>query len=106
MVVCLVWGTNVQAQKNAIIYGVIRDSIGRPIADVNITAIGTGQLTISNENGYFQLSVPPNSPFELGISYTGRPSKKMAVRALLPAERYELNVKMDYGVGLTLAMEY
>ncbi len=100
MVVCLVWGTNAQAQKNAIIYGVIRDSIGRPIADVNVTAIGTGQLTISNENGYFQLSVPPNSPFEIGISYTGRPSKKVAVRALLPAERYELNVKMDYGVGL------
>ncbi len=100
MVVCLIWGMNAWAQKNAIVYGVIRDSIGRAIADVNITAIGTGQLTISNENGYFQLSVPSNIPFEVGISYTGRPSKKVAVKALLPGERYELNVRMDYGVGL------
>jgi hypothetical protein len=101
LLLCLYWTSNVQAQKNAVIYGVIRDSIGRTIADVNITAIGTSQLTISSEKGYFQLSVPAESPLEIGISYTGRPSKKISVKALLPNEKYELNVKMDYGIGLT-----
>jgi hypothetical protein len=91
----------VRAQKNAVVFGIIRDSLGRSIADVNIAAIGTDQLTISNERGYFQLSLPANTPIEIGFSYIGRPNKRIAVRPLAPGEKYELNVNMEYGVRLT-----
>lgn len=91
----------VHAQKNAVVFGIIRDSLGRTIADVNIAAIGTDQLTISNERGYFQLSLPANTPIEIGFSYIGRPNKRISVRPLAAGERYELNVNMEYGVRLT-----
>jgi hypothetical protein len=100
LTICLCWGLHVQAQKNAQVYGIVRDSLNRPIADVNITAIGTGAQTISDEKGYFQLSVPSLKPLEFGFSYIGRPNKKMEVRALQPGERFELNPRMSYGVEL------
>src|SRR6478609_5940876 len=98
--VCLCWGLNAQAQKNALVFGVVRDSLNRPIADVNIAAIGASQQTISDEKGYFQLSVPAQTSLVLGFSYIGRPNKKIEVRALQPGERFELNPRMEYGVGL------
>jgi hypothetical protein len=101
LVICLIWGINVQAQKNATVFGVIRDSLNRPVTDVNITVISTGQLTISDEKGHFQISVPSGVPLELGFSYIGRPSKKISIQPLAPNERLELNPKMDYGVSLT-----
>ncbi|AMS27450.1 hypothetical protein AEM51_10895 [Bacteroidetes bacterium UKL13-3] len=91
----------VHAQKNAIVFGIIRDSLGRAIADVNVAGIATDQLTISNERGYFQLSLPANTPVEIGFSYIGRPNKRIALRLLAPGEKYELNVNMEYGVRLT-----
>ncbi|MES2778744.1 MAG: TonB-dependent receptor plug domain-containing protein [Bacteroidota bacterium] len=91
----------VHAQKNALVFGIIRDSLGRAIPDVNVAGIGTDQLTISNERGYFQLSLPPNTPLEIGLSYIGRPNKRISVRVLAPGEKYELNVNMEYGVRLT-----
>ncbi|MES2560768.1 MAG: TonB-dependent receptor plug domain-containing protein [Bacteroidota bacterium] len=89
------------AQKNALVYGVIRDSLGRTIPDVNVVGIGTSQLTISDEKGYFQLSLPPGTVLEMGFSYIGRPNKRIAVKALAPGEKYELNVNMEYGVRLS-----
>jgi hypothetical protein len=101
LILGLLIATGVQAQRNAIVHGVIRDSLNRPITDVNIAVIGSSdQLTISNENGSFQLGVPPNTPFEIGFSYTGRPAKRISVRALAPGERFELNVNMEYGIRL------
>ncbi len=91
----------VHAQKNALVYGVIRDSLGRTIPDVNVVGIGTSQLTISDEKGYFQLSLPPGTVLEMGFSYIGRPNKRIAVKALAPGEKYELNVNMEYGVRLS-----
>jgi hypothetical protein len=101
LTLCLSWALHVQAQKNAVVYGVIRDSLNRPIADVNVTAIGTSQLTISDEKGSFVLSVPSEEALEFGFSYIGRPNKKIPLKALSPGERFELNVKMDYGMGLS-----
>lgn len=83
------------------VYGVIRDSLGRSIPDVNIVNIGTNQQTISNDKGYFQLSVPPNTPIEIGFSYIGRPNKRISVKPLTAGEKHELNVNMEYGVNLT-----
>lgn len=100
VVLGLLLAAGVQAQRNAIIYGTIRDSLNRPIADVNIAVIGTELLTFSNENGSFQIGVPPNVSYDIGFSYIGRPTTRYSVRALAPGERYLLNVNMEYGVRL------
>ncbi len=89
-----------QAQKNALVFGVIRDSLNRPITDVNVSLIGSTQQTISNEQGYYQLTVETGKPLELGFSYIGRPNKRVSVPVLQPGQRYELNVSMDYGINL------
>jgi hypothetical protein len=91
---------NLYAQKNAVVFGIVRDSLNRPIADVNITAIGTNQLTISNEKGYFQLNVPAGIELELVFSYIGRPPKRIKVAPIISGTRVELNPQMDYGVSL------
>lgn len=88
------------AQNEAVVFGIITDSVNRPIADVNVSVINGKQQTISNEKGAFQVSVTPGIPLELGFSYIGRPTKRVSIRALSTSERYELNVKMDYGVNL------
>jgi hypothetical protein len=96
----LLAAAGVQAQRNAIVYGVIRDSLGRPVADANIVVIGTDIGTLSNTNGSFQLGLPPDKAYDIGFSYIGRPTKRVSVRPLAPGEKYELNVKMEYGVEL------
>lgn len=97
---CLLWAWQARAQQNATVYGIVRDSLNRPISDVNIAVVGGKQTTITNEKGFFQLSVPASVPLELGFSYIGRPSKKISVRLLNVGERFELNPQMDYGVEL------
>src|SRR6478735_8218840 len=47
--------TGAQAQKGVLVFGVIRDSLNRPITDVNVSLIGGAEQTISNEQGYYQL---------------------------------------------------
>ncbi len=101
MAICL--GINpvqVLAQKNATLYGTVTDSIGRAIADVNIQVIGKTITTISNENGYFILSLPANTAFQLGFTYVGRPSRVIALNPLNPGEKFKLDVKMDFGISL------
>lgn len=90
----------VQAQRNATVFGVIRDSLNRPIGNANIIVIGTDILTLSNEDGTFQFGVPPGKAYNIGFSYIGRPTKRVSLKALNPGERYELNIKMEYGVEL------
>jgi hypothetical protein len=96
----LLVATIAQAQKNAVIYGVVRDSLDRPISDVNVSVSGTSQLTFSGENGYFQLPLPPGREYSISFSQIGRPHKIIQVEPLQPGQRFELNVKMEYGVSL------
>ena len=97
---CLIASVELLAQKNSFLYGIVRDSLNRPIADVNIAVIGTTQTTISSEKGYFQLAIPANTELQLGFSYIGRPNKIIFVKALNAGERFELNPQMEYGVSL------
>jgi len=88
------------AQNKASVYGVISDSSGRNISNVNVILINQTANTISGDEGKFEISVPSGQPFQLAFTYVGRPSKKVSVRALKPGERFLLDVKMEYGVSL------
>ena len=88
------------AQKNATLYGVISDSIGRNIADVNVTVLNQNIFGGSNDKGAFQLQVPTGIPLELLFTYVGRQPYKMSVAALEVGEKKRLDVQMSYGVSL------
>jgi hypothetical protein len=99
LTICLFAKTS-SAQKNAILFGSITDSIGRTIADVNITVLNLNILGGSNEDGKFQIAVPADRSLELLFTYVGRQPFKMSVEPLKPGEKRELSVKMSYGVSL------
>ncbi len=88
------------AQKNAVVFGAIKDSLGRIVPNVNIIVIDKNTTNISDEDGTFQISVPPDQSLEIAFSYTGRPTKKVFIKPLKPGERYRVDVQMEYGVSL------
>jgi hypothetical protein len=88
------------AQKNGVLFGTITDSIGRSIADVNITVLNQNIFGGSNDKGTFQLQVPAGIPLELLFTYVGRQPYKMSVTALEVGEKKKLDVQMLYGVSL------
>ncbi len=88
------WG-----QNTAIIYGEIKDSIGQPISDVNITVTGKKILGGSNEKGYYRMEVPSGMALELVFSYVGRQAYVANVAALNPGEKHLLDIRMNYGVS-------
>lgn len=88
------WG-----QNTAIIYGEIKDSIGQPISDVNITVTGKKILGGSNEKGYYRMEVPSGMALELVFSYVGRQAYVANVASLNPGEKHLLDIRMNYGVS-------
>lgn len=96
----LAFSLAVHAQKNAVVYGVIKDSLGQNIGNVNIIVIDKNITNISDEDGSFKLSVPIGQSLRIAFSYIGRPSKIVTVNPLSAGERHKLDVQMDYGVSL------
>ena len=88
------------AQKDATVFGSIRDSLNRKIADVNIIVINKSTTAISDEDGNYQINIPGNEKVEIAFSYIGRPSKKFTVKPLKPGERFRYDVQMEYGISL------
>ncbi|MCE2786360.1 MAG: TonB-dependent receptor plug domain-containing protein [Bacteroidota bacterium] len=86
--------------QQATISGYVLDSIGKPLADVNIVVIGTNQNTISTEEGFYSLKVDTSKVVELAFSYISRPSKRASIRPLRNNEKYRLDVQMEYSVTL------
>ena len=90
----------IYAQDKASIYGIISDSLDRPIEDVNILIPSAKISGSSNKNGAFNLQVPAQMALSVVFTYVGRPAKKMDIRPLEKGEKFEINIKMDYGVSL------
>lgn len=94
-------GSNILlAQKKATVFGTIKDSLNKVIADVNVSVIGQNQQTISNENGKYAVTIEPNKACSIAFSYVGRPSKIVLVEPIPPGEKLNLDVKLDYGITL------
>jgi hypothetical protein len=88
------------AAQNAFVEGLVKDSTGRPIPNVNVIVIDRGITAITDDDGTFEFKIPAGEEFEVALSYIGRPARKVPVRALEPGERFQLNVQMQYGVSL------
>lgn len=88
------------AQKNAVVYGTVVDSTGKPIDGVNIQVLKKTITGLTNENGYYSLNVPPDSAFQLVFSYVGGLSRIVNVRALTAGEKMRQEVKMSFGIEL------
>lgn len=97
---CCHTALNLQAQSTATLFGEITDSIGRPIADVNISLIGKSQLGSSDEHGRYRMVVPAGETLQLLFTYVGRQPFRLDLDPLQPGERKQTNIHMEYGVSL------
>jgi len=104
IIVNLLSSVNIFAQKKAQIFGTVKDSAGRTLADVNIAVLGTSITGISNDDGTFLLNLIPLENYEIAFSFVGRPSKRIIVKELKAGERFRLDIRMDYGVSLSDAV--
>ena len=78
--------------QSAKIQGVILDEKSVPVAGVNV--VSGNQSTITDETGYYQISVPSNQ--KVNVVFTHVVLKKNTLSATLkPYEVYELNIVMN-----------
>lgn len=96
----MLFALQAKAQKNAVIYGIITDSIGRAIADVNIQVQNQSILSNSNDNGSYQIQVPAQKELQIIFTYVGRAPYIITVNPLAPGERKNIPVQMSYGIAL------
>lgn len=89
-----------QQKDLAVVYGTVKDSLGRSFADANVFVVGTNITTTSREDGSYQLKIPANKELELVFSFVGRPSYKATVGPLKVNERFLLDVTMSYTLSL------
>jgi hypothetical protein len=82
--------------QTATIFGTVRDSTGTPAADVNVLIEKTKLSTSTNENGYFQLTVPANSPLTLVFTYLSTAPKRFAIPALQADFSLKFDILMAY----------
>jgi len=59
------------AQKSATISGKVIDENDKPLAGVSVELLGKQKGTVSNDSGFFSLSVTPGKAFALVFSFTG-----------------------------------
>lgn len=90
----------IKAQKNAAVFGTVKDSLGRNISNVNVIVIDRNITGITDDEGYYEISVPSGQTLQIAFSYIGRPSSRVTVKPLNPGERYHLPVQMEYGISL------
>ncbi|WP_428229686.1 TonB-dependent receptor [Flavobacterium sp.] len=84
--------TCVSFAQNAHVKGVILDNQNHPVADVNITSLGT--ITQSDANGYFEIVVPSNK--KTSLIFTHIALKMMSLTVILkPNEIFLFNPVMS-----------
>ncbi|MES2689755.1 MAG: TonB-dependent receptor plug domain-containing protein, partial [Bacteroidota bacterium] len=96
----VVVGAKAQQQAYATVYGIVKDSAGKAIADVNIIAVGTETISISKEDGTYRINIPVDKEIELAFTYIGRPPYREKIGPLKNGDRLKLDVVMSYGVSL------
>jgi hypothetical protein len=86
--------------QQAVVSGIVTDSIGAPISGITISINQSGNIAITNEAGKYTLRIPADKNVTLAFSYFGKPSRLINIPAQLEGEIYQLNVRMQYGVQL------
>jgi CarboxypepD_reg-like domain/TonB-dependent Receptor Plug Domain len=78
--------------QTARVKGVILDETNTPVDEVNIAT--QGKNTKTNENGFYELTIPANQKIQLVFTHTSL-KKSTVTLELKPNEDYELNVVMN-----------
>lgn len=87
-------------QQYATVFGVVKDSSGNVLADVNISGVDFSGSSISRDDGSYELEIPADTDVEIAFTYVGRPPYRVKVPALKAGARFRVNVVMSYGVNL------
>ena len=85
---------NVDLFAGSEISGVVRDSSGKPVSDVNIRLFPTVSGTVSDENGYFYFSRVPDGSYSLIFDHISYITKEIKV-----------NSKAQDEIKLTVSLE-
>jgi hypothetical protein len=71
LLLLIVLGFELHAQSNALIFGKVIDHNKKPIELVTITIMGQIQRTLTNKQGYYELTVPANNGIRVFVSFIG-----------------------------------
>ena len=86
--------------EKASISGLVRDSLGQLMDGVTVSVINENIVGLTNENGYFKITVNANNAIKLRFNYFGSKGQNFDIPALKPKEKYELNVTLNIGLIL------
>ena len=91
--VFLFLGFKVNAQT-AIVQGIVRDSLNKPIESANISIIGEAGGTNSDAKGHFQLAIPPDKDITIAFSFIGYGTVLKKIH-LNPGENQQISVVLS-----------
>ncbi|MFH0759644.1 MAG: TonB-dependent receptor [Bacteroidota bacterium] len=84
-------------QEQGILTGTVKDSLGDPIELANVALLGTGEGTMTNQNGTFQMDIPAGRSYTVVVSCVGYRTEEFAVR-LQNGETREMHVSLSTDV--------
>jgi len=79
--------------------GIITDSIGYPVPNVNIVVEGTSRGTSSDSTGYFKLIIPADRELTISFSHIRFINRTRLVR-VIAGENYQLDISLVKDVRL------
>lgn len=87
-------------QEKATITGTVKDSTGARFPGINIQAVKLNTGTTTDEEGRFELEVPPNKSIELHFTYLNSIQRKVTIAPREPGSTYEFNVTLSSELNL------
>ncbi len=81
------------AQEQGVMKGVVRDSLGEPVELANVAILGTGEGTMTDISGKYQLGIPAGHSFTIVVSCVGYRTEQFAIR-LQSGETRERNIEL------------
>ena len=81
-------------QDRGTLKGSVRDSVGDPVDLANVALLGTGEGTMTDVNGTFEMEVPAGRSYTVVVSCVGYRTEQFAVR-LQSGETREMNVSLN-----------
>jgi len=85
------------AQEGGIIKGTVKDSLGLPVELANVALMGTGEGTMTDESGKYELEIPDSHSFTVVVSCVGYRTYQFAVR-VQAGESRERNISLQTDV--------
>lgn len=83
-------------QKNAIITGIVTDSLGRSVEDAGVNIKGSDKGTFTAKNGSYSLYIPANTEVTLIFSHISAKSVVKTVGPFPPDSKNKLNISLDF----------